>query len=635
MANRIKPGYSFVRKIAGPISLLVAVLSLAGCVSMPSAGPVLAYPATQGADAQGEPYQQVVIEPPGAGWLPNQIVQGFLAASGSFGDNWQVAREYMTPQASKAWRPSWSAIVYSNGPNVKGPVYSVPAAAARPAAIVKSTAKKAKNAKPAKTQATVIITGSVLANLSGSSVSGYGSYAVPSGSTTQGSPGTEPTITLVKEVTGQWRISSAPPELLLTSDAFKSDYQLRNLYFFDPTTPFLVPDPVYVPLQATPADLMNGLVYDLVKPQKDWLSGGATRTAFPAGTTFPAGPTSIGAVTIEGVTAVVNLGGAITKASSQVMQQISAQLIWTLSESGQSGQTVQSVEVEVNGKPWLPPGNTQENPVQRDSRLYNPAIGTSKTFYYLDAAGNVMSSDGIRAKPVKVAHVGTGYLQVAVSPDGRYLALIRQGGDLYIGPLDGALIKRSGSLYSTMSWDPNDDLWATMNNQIVMLRGAENQGQPIVASVLRSVGIGTAMAVPFTAVRVAPDGVRIAIVIDNSTLDFGAISWQGTNPQQPMLQIVLSPFNVPTGFGVTFTSLTWYGPDNVITLSEPGPAVTEYPVNGGAATSISATALMKSITASPGSALIAGLAKGRMADNASLTGSWMPIASGVSPVYPG
>jgi hypothetical protein len=64
--------------------------------------------------------------------------------------------------------------------------------------------------------------------------------------------------------------------------------------------------------------------------------------------------------------------------------------------------------------------------------------------------------------------------------------------------------------------------------------------------------------------------------------------------------------------------------------------VTEYPVDGGAATSISATVQMRSISASPGYPLVAGLANGRMVSNASLTGSWVPIAAtGLSPVYPG
>jgi hypothetical protein len=612
------------RKIIGPIFALVAALSAAGCVSVPSAGPVQSFPVTQGPDAQGEPFQQVVIGPPRAGWTPMNIVMGFLAASASFGDNWQVAREYMTPQASKAWNPSWSAIVYSTGPKVETPAYTV-LTSPTPKATAK-TDKNTKNttAKPAKkTLATVTITGSVLASLSGSNLSGYGSYAVPSASP-QDSSAAKPTIELVQDA-GQWRISGAPPELLLTSDSFKSNYQLRNLYFFDPTSRYLVPDPVYVPLQATPADLMNGLVYDLVKPPKDWLSGGATRSAFPSGT-------SISGVTLNGVTAVINLGGSIAKASDEVMQQVSAQLFATLSESGQSGQAVQSVEVEVNGKPWIP-GASQGNPVQREGNEYRPPTGEgSGTFYYLDGEGNVMSRDGIHGPPVKVEHVGAGYSQVAVSPDRKYLALIRNDEDLLIGPVGGALSKRGGDSYTSMSWDPNDDLWATMSAQIVMLRGAASQGQPIVAKVVIPDG-GIA---PFTAVRVAPDGVRVAIVLGDTALDFGAISWQeGANPGKPTLRIVVSPFSVPPIINTTFTAVTWYGPDNVITLTEPGPAVTEYPVNGGAATSISATAQMQSITASAGNVLIAGLAKNRMVVDTSLTGSWVPIASGLSPAYPG
>ena len=634
MASRVPS-----RHVLAVLSALVAALSAAGCVSMPSAGPVRSYPVTQGPEAQGQPYQQVVFGPPGAGWKPTQIVQGFLAASASFGNNWQVAREYMTPRESRAWNPSWSAIVYSNGPNVEAPVYTGTTAKPTPTAKNQQGQQSAKKQASEKTQARVTITGSVLANLSGSNLSGYGSYAVPSSSAPQGSPGAEEVIDLVK-FNDQWRISSAPPELLLTSDSFKSDYELRNLYFFDPTSRFLVPDPVYVPLQATPAGLMNGLVYDLVHPPKDWLSDGATWTAFPTGTTFPGGTASIGDVTIDGVTAVVDLGGTIAKASIQVMQQVSAQLVWTLSGSGLSGQAVQSVEVEVNGKPWIPP-DSQGNPIQRDSKLYNPAgtTQTSKTFYYLDGAGNVMSSNGIRAKPVRVLRGNTKYSQVAVSPDGKYLAVIGKSGDLFIGPVGGALTERSGSGYSTMSWDPNDDLWATMNDQLVMLRGAGNAGQPIAVNVLSSVENASPESPPFTAVKVAPDGVRVALVISGNELVFGAISWQaGANLAKPTpqtLQIVLSPFNVPPSSNTTFSSVTWYGPDDVITLSGPTPAVTEYPVDGDAATSISAIAGMRSITASAGNALIAGLAKGQMMGNTSLTGSWVPIVNGVSPAYPG
>ena len=621
-------GRPAARPLLAAAFALVAALSAAGCVSLPSAGPVQSFPVTQGPDAPGQPYQQVVFGSPGENWSPTQIVQGFLAASASFGDNWQVAREYMTPQASRAWRPSWSATVYSDGPHVQRPVYKVaPSPKPTAATPTAATAKKEPRPRPAATQASVLITGSVLASLAS-----YGSYAVPSSSAAKGARAAEPTIRLVS-LGGQWRISSPPLELLLTSDSFRRDYQLRNLYFFDPTSRFLIPDPVYVPLQATLADLINGLVHDLVTPPRDWLSGGATLTAFPPGT-------RIEPVALAGVTAVVNLGGPITRSAEQVLQQVSAQLLYTLTGSGQDDQRVGSVEVERNGEPWIPAANSQGNPVQRESGSeYGPPSGASPTFYYLDDAGDVMSSPSPRGPLAMVQHVGLGFSQVAVSPDGKYLALIRRDGDLYTAPVGRALTKRSGSQYTTMSWDPGDDLWATMNGQIVMLRGAASQAQPTPVSVVSSNGSGTPPAQPFTAVRVAPDGVRIAIIIDGTELSFGAISQQeeeAASHGRTILQIALSPVAALTRSGTTFTSLTWYGPDNVITLTGPGTAVTEYPVNGGPATSISAIAQMRSISASPGRPLLAGLANNRMMSDGSLTGSWVPIAAtGLSPAYPG
>ncbi len=262
------------------LAALAITVSAAGCISMPTGGPVLSYTETQGPGAQSQHYQQIYVQPPGNLWTPEEIVSGFLIASASFANRQQIAREYLTPRSAKSWKSGWSAAVYSNGPSATQTIY------------------------PTRNQAQVTVTGTVQANLSGS-----GSYAVPSAKE-QGIP---QTFDLVK-AGGQWRISQAPSELLLTSDVFKYDYQLRNLYFFDPNGHFLVPDPVYVPLQTTPSDLMNGLVHDLITPPPDWLSRGATKTAFPLGTK------QIGDVTLTGGTAAVNLGGAITKTQTQMAQ---------------------------------------------------------------------------------------------------------------------------------------------------------------------------------------------------------------------------------------------------------------------------------------------------------------------------
>jgi hypothetical protein len=583
--------------VTGVLAALVIAASAAGCVSIPTGGPVQSYTVTQGPGAQSQHYQQMYARPPGNGWSPEGIVTGFLTASASFANRQQVAREYLTPDASRRWNPSWSATVYSTVPQVT-------------------------QTDSARNQATVTVSGNVQANLSG-----YGSYAIPLAK----EQGVAPTFELVK-LNGQWRISSAPQELLLTSDVFKDDYQLRNLYFFDPTGKFLVPDPVYVPLQATPSDLMNGLVHDLVTPPHDWLSRGATKTAFPPGTT------SLGDVTLEGNTATVNLGGAIAKASTPVMQQVSSQLYWTLVGSGQ-GAPAQTVQVNLNNKPWIPLGSG-DNPVQRQAQ-YNPPTGASSVFYYLDAAGNLWDHDATEGKAGKVGRVGTGFSQIAVSPDHRFIAALR-GGSLFIGPVGGKLSKRDGAGYMTMSWDPADNLWATTGDQIVMLHGAADPAQPLGQQVpVKVVGAdgSTPVPGPYTSLRVAPDGVRVALIIaatDGTELNFGAIvSQPGARAGQASIEIVLSWFYVTAPAGSTFSAVTWYGPDNVITLGGPGSALTEYPVDGGSSTAITTEPRTQSITASWGSALIAGLPKGAMAADASLTGSWAAAESGVSPAYPG
>ena len=590
------------------VAFVVALLALlAGCISEPSGGPVISYSMTQGPGGQNQPLPQIIAQPPAAGWTPKQIVTGFLAASASFAGGQRIAREYLTTKENRAWTPNWSARVYRSGPNVGEAAFTGTGSGR---------------------VATVTVGGSVQAFLSGT-----GGYLAPSASATGRAPGGPPIFRLQK-VGDQWRISNAPPYLVLTSYSFQYDYQLRNLYFFDPTTSDLVPDPVYVPLQATTASLMDGLVYDLINPPGDWLSRGATSTSFPRKTT------TIGDVTLNGGTAAVNLGGAITKSANDVklMQQVSAQLLWTLIGSGGSGPAVQSVQLSVNGKPVIPLGSDL-NPVQqlRQSK-YTPANGASSKFYYVDSAGDLLSRASSVSKPVKVAHIGTGFTQIAVSPDKQYVAAVKNE-SLFTGRVGGPLVRRAGDGYTSLSWDPVDDLWATTGDQIVMLSGAaspsQQAGKPIGVSVVNSDGT-TQNVGPFTALRVAPDGVRVAIIVGGNDLDFGAfVPLPNVRPGQAAVQIVLSQFYVSVP-PATFTSLTWYGPDNVIALRDPGPELTEYPVNGGSSTSIPAQPRMSGITASLGNPLIASLPKGVMTADTSLSGSWMPVqGTGISAVYPG
>jgi hypothetical protein len=601
--------------VLAPLAALATALAVAGCVSVPNAGPVLSYPVGQQTSGQNGQNVQVIAAGPTSKWTPSQIVTGFLTAAAAIGGQQQVARQYLTPQASKNWHPSWSAYVYSAGPFVQNPLYPAQATGSQKAG---ETAPKG-GKKPPPEQATVFVDGHVSASLSG-----HGTYAAASSSNESGP---QPETFQLVMTGGQWRISSAPSTLLLTQDQFTDDYELRNLYFFDPNNLYLVPDPVYVPLQASTASLMNRLVNELITPPKDWLGEGATQTALPAGT-------KIIGVTLSGGTAAVNLGGAIATAPNQetLRAQVSAQLLSTLVGSGQGGSQVQSVELLVNGKPWSPK-SSPNNPVQNLSLAsYQPATGASSRFYYLDSAGYLCRRAGINATQVQIAKIGTGYSKIAVSADGKYLAALR-GGSLYMGSVNGPLVKRGGSGYTTISWDPTDNLWTTSAGQILTFRvgasTASPQPKPIEAPVFPDDG-------EITAVRIAPDGVRVALIIDGDQLTFGAIVWQqgpGPGLASAAAKIDLSPFSVGN---TDFTAVTWYGPNDVITLGGPGSTLTEYPVNGGTSTSQPLDQNVDSITASSGQALIAGVARGGMFQAPTLTGAWVPVSGkGVSPTYPG
>ena len=622
------------RRLLVVLAAVTGALVMCGCVSVPNAGPVLSYPVNQETGSQSGQNMQFIAAPPQNGWNPQQIVNGYLIAAAAFGNQSAVAREYLTPGQSKDWDPSsWSAYVYQTRPSVGAPQYQ--AAPSPPAAKSGSNGKSGKSgkggpsAKHTPTEATVDVDGKVQAIASIQD----GTFTVPSGS---GSDGAGSFSFQLVNTGGQWRISLVPQDLLLTPDQFADDYELRNLYFFDPNLGYLVPDPVYVSLQASASTLANELVVYLEKQPTGWLNGGATQTAFP--------PRIKVKVTPTGNLATVDVTGKINKDQERHMM---AQLLYTLVGSGQGGTQVESVQLNVNGQPYGNPANPVQNLTQAP---YKPAPDPGPTFYYLGGAGELYSQAGVNGKPVPVAKIGAGLSKIAVSHDGKYLAALGSKGALFIGPIRGPLVRQPGAGYTTLSWDPTDNLWTTTgaNAQIYVFRtGASpnsRQAKPILVTVTPSGSILAGWQL--TALQVAPDGVRVAMIIDQEELTFGAIVWQqGTGPGLGSVKIQLSPFSV-LNYTSIFKAATWYGPDNVITLGGPGSTLTEYPVSGGTPTSQVLDQSVESITASgPGGALIAGVSKEQMIEATSLTGAWTSIVAGPAgaqppvrgnfPTYPG
>ena len=280
------------------------------------------------------------------------------------------------------------------------------------------------------------------------------------------------------KVNGQWRITDPPNRLLLSNSEFHRVYQPRNLYYFDSTGKILVPDPVFVPLQATSTDLAKRLVAALGQQPLGWLQG-ATQTSFPRGTR------QLSPVKIEGSAAVVNLGGTIAGASSETLRNVAAQLVWTLTSASYGPSAITSVRLEVNGEPQQIPGSP--NGIAARSTLQQHGPGPVRRRRPVlrgqrqDRAepARLRRGQPARAGPVP-GQAGTGAVPmtaIAVSPatsgTPALAGIAANGRDVWIGALskDARLDRwRPGGKVTSLSWDRAGDLWAATSKGVWLLQ---------------------------------------------------------------------------------------------------------------------------------------------------------------------
>jgi hypothetical protein len=575
----------------------VAAVITVGCATVPASGPPRPIRESPNELTQGEDFPQLIPAPPGNQWKPKQIVSGFLVASASFAD--AVAREYLAPRA-QGWKRGWAVTVVSQ-PKFKPAVF-LPHLAGQQAD---------------RTTATVQVSGQELATLTAS-----GQYQIPPASAKH-----VITFKLVK-INGQWRITNPPSRLLLSKSDFLRVYQPRNLYFFDQSGRMLVPDPVFVPLQATTTDLATGLVRALKQRPLGYLQG-VTQTRFPPGTRL------LGPVRIGGSGAIVNLGGAIARASPSVLAGVAAQLVWTLTSPSYGRPAIRSVRLEINGQLQRPKGSVAGVELLGAYQSMVPRPVTRTGLYFIGGNGAIqVLSPSLAASPAAArGQAGSGLVPmttIAVSPpDERYIAGISPDGRvIHVGSLAREATLQSwrpGGRSTSLSWDRQGDLWAATSRGIWLRPPA---GKPPLA-----VDVGLHGSQRVTALRVAPDGVRVAMIVRTgatSQLQIGAIT-RGSNTAS-IGQLV------PLGPGITDpAALSWYDPDNLIVLIHQGRADTRLervPVNGGQPTAIAQEPDIVSLAAA-GTQIVAGLRNGQMVTFTGTAGGWGPPIAGHDPAYPG
>lgn len=221
------------------LALLLALVLLAGCASMPSRGPVM----TADPVVQEDDRVVLVAYGPQPEASAQQIVQGFLRAVAAGGDDdFAVAREYLAGPVAQTWDPLAQVRVYEERDEVH-----------------------------LSTSDTAAVRARVLAN---ASVDDEGRY-------TEASPDTtiEADFSLARDGQREWRIVGLDDGVLLSPAAFDAQFVQHPLYFLSHDRRALVPETRWYPQRNVATQIVRGL---LAGPSP-WLAPAVT-TALPPST---------------------------------------------------------------------------------------------------------------------------------------------------------------------------------------------------------------------------------------------------------------------------------------------------------------------------------------------------------------
>lgn len=302
--------------------LAAASLALSACAQVPTSSPVGTSPPLAGAEQEQDVPLYVPAGPVRDAEAP-EIIRGFLAAGVGPQDDYAIARQYLTGDASTDWDPHRRTVVYSSQPTVTR----------------------------------VDEDGTYLVQVEIDSIVDQNGIrtAVPSGTT-------EAWELTVTDVDGQRRISAAEDGTMLSGSQFAAIYAPHELYFFDPTFTYAVPDVRWFINRGTTAAAMTRAL--LAGPAEPL--GGAVVSAFPAGSgsqlSRPTVPVTDGVASVDLAASTVD--GMDSDRRERLRQQIEMTL------EGLS--TVESVEVTVDLDPLAVEGEAGHlEPVE-----VNPSKGT-------------------------------------------------------------------------------------------------------------------------------------------------------------------------------------------------------------------------------------------------------------------
>lgn len=534
-----------------PHRVIAAVAALgvacAGCAEVPVGGRVVPIAAGQAGVSHDQPYVRSIPVPPNPKWDPEELVQGFLTAAGSFDKDHYTARLYLQPSVS--WLPVSPPKVFVT------------------------------DDQPTPTGVDKAADGAVLVHVQVNQVgviNNQGQYQAQPKTITED-------FRLGQNAKGEWRITGLPADLvsgiLLSQQDRDRAFQTRNLYFFAPDRNVLVPNPVFLPVTSR-ADLPAQIVRALLAGAGDWLSP-AVVNDFPPNTKLIGNRVD---VTGDG-TATVNLSG---EASAGDRAGMSAQLAWAFKRSVPE---IKHLRLEINGRTLVP--NATVDPVQPINNTwdaYGPdaAIHASAGYqaFVVDKTGHLAAfsaNDGKPPQPIaSLANVKVDRPAISIDHN-RAAWLSARGDELYVGnfstPSSVKLIKqaRPGATFTQPSWDRYGNLWTVESTDSQSWLWVQQPGhEPFQQE------FWDKSSFKVLAFRVALDGVRVAAIVSNNgkgEIQLGRITRDpaGVPAAGPFLHISSSVADA--------VDLAWRGADDLAVLGKATggvqPPPYDVPVSGG------------------------------------------------------
>ncbi|WP_324612815.1 LpqB family beta-propeller domain-containing protein, partial [Streptomyces specialis] len=520
--------------------LLTAALLLAGCASMPGSGPVQKVDSEQRADS--ESLVRVYGVAPQDDALPQQIVRGFLEAVTSDDEEFETAKQYLTPERAATWDPFAGITVLSSG--------------------------LALNSPGGVEDSRVELNGSRVATVDGTHV------YTPQAGTYRG------TFDL-RQVDGEWRIDALPEGLVMGEADFRRIYRSVDTFYYADLgaetgragdgDEALVPDPVYVRRRIDP---VGDAVAALLDGPSEWHDPVVT-TAFPEGAGLAAG-----AVIADSGVLTARLAGVPDDWPGYRCELMAAQLLQTVREVASQTLT-ETLLLDEDGSQLC-----SVSRAEADAHTPGLSAGEVARAYFLDEDGRLVSvvDDQNPPRPVRGAlgEPAAELRSVAVSRDEQRGAGVgADGSTLFVAAmteegaaLETVLTSESGGDDAGLSpptWDGLGDLWVADRDpdgpRLLRLAGGDGEPQEVPVA-----GLSDGQRVE--AVRVASDGVRIALLVSggdgHTTLQLGRVERLRTDDGVAVSVNALRPV-APELDDVVAAS--WAGGSRLVVVGRPDDGV--------------------------------------------------------------